>query len=65
MHKIQNRKPIQELSLIDDFLFTEAMLNRETAELVIRLILERALGISQTEPLLSGSYRHKASWKRY
>ena len=46
MYKIQNRKPIQELSLIDDFLFTEAMLNKETAELVTRLILERALGIN-------------------
>ncbi len=52
MHKIQNRKPIQELSLIDDFLFTEAMLNRETAELVIRLILERALGISPKELII-------------
>lgn len=46
MYKIQNKKPIQELSLIDDFLFTEAMLNKETAELVTRLILERVLGIN-------------------
>lgn len=44
--KTQNRRSIQELSLIDDFLFAEAMLNRETAELVARLILERALGIN-------------------
>ena len=46
MYKIQNRKPIQELSLIDDFLFAEAMLNKQTAELITRLILERALGIN-------------------
>ena len=44
--KTQNRKSIHELSLIDDFLFAEAMLNKETAELVTRLILERALGIN-------------------
>ena len=44
--KSQNRRSIQELSLIDDFLFAEAMLNKETAELVTRLILERALGIN-------------------
>lgn len=46
MNKLKNRKPLQELSLIDDFLFSEAMLNKETAELVTRLILERALGIN-------------------
>ena len=46
MYKFQKRKPIQELSLIDDFLFSEAMLNKDTAELVTRLILERALGIN-------------------
>lgn len=44
--KTQNRKSIQELSLIDDFLFAEAMLNNETAELLTRLILEHALGIN-------------------
>lgn len=42
----KTRKTIQELSLIDDFLFSEAMLNKTTAELVTRLILERALGIN-------------------
>lgn len=46
MNKFKNRKSLQELSLIDDFLFSEAMLNKETAELVTRLILERALGIN-------------------
>lgn len=46
MDKTKKRKPIQELSLIDDFLFAEAMLNKETAELVTRLLLERALGIN-------------------
>ena len=46
MNKLKNRKPLQELSLIDDFLFSEAMLNKETAELMTRLILERALGIN-------------------
>ncbi len=46
MYKIQKRKPIQELSLIDDFLFTETMLNKETAQLITRLILKRALGIN-------------------
>ena len=40
-----NRKSIYELSLIDDFLFTEALSHKETAELVTRLILDRALGI--------------------
>lgn len=45
MTKKHNRKSIQELSLIDDFLFTEAMSHKETAELIIRLILDRALGI--------------------
>ena len=44
--KTNHRKSIQELSLIDDFLFSEAMFNKETAELVTRLILERALGIN-------------------
>lgn len=43
MNKLKNRKPLQELSLIDDFLFSEAMLNKETAELMTRLILERFL----------------------
>ena len=52
MYKTQNRKPIRELSLIDDFLFTEAMLNRETAELVIGLILERALGITPKQLII-------------
>ncbi len=46
MYKIKKRKPIQELSLIDDFLFTETMLNKETAQLITRLILKRALGIN-------------------
>lgn len=45
MTKKHNRKSIQELSLIDDFLFTEAMFHKETGELVTRLILDRALGI--------------------
>lgn len=44
MYKIQNRKPIQELSLFDDFLFTEAMLNK------------KILFAAETQPLLSGSY---------
>ncbi len=52
MYKTKNRKPIRELSLIDDFLFTEAMLNRETAELVIGLILERALGITPKQLII-------------
>ena len=45
MNKLEKKKSIKELSLIDDFLFAEAMFNKETAELVTRLILERALGI--------------------
>ena len=45
MTKKHHRKSIHELSLIDDFLFTEAMSHKETAELVTRLILDRALGI--------------------
>ena len=45
MKNNNNRKSVQELSLIDDFLFTEVMLHKETAELVTNLILERALGI--------------------
>ena len=45
MSNKNNRRSIQELSLIDDFLFTEVMLHKETAELITKLILERALGI--------------------
>ena len=46
MGKRNARKSIQELSLIDDFLFTEVMLHKETGEIAVRLILERALGIN-------------------
>ena len=45
MSNESNRRCIQELSLIDDFLFTEAMFHKETAEIITSLILERALGI--------------------
>lgn len=45
MTKKHHRKSIHELSLIDDFLFTEVMSYKETAELVTRLILDRALDI--------------------
>ena len=38
----QDKKTIQELNLMDDFLMTESMLHEETAQRVARLIIERA-----------------------
>lgn len=39
------RKRIEELNLIEDFLFTEATMDEKTSELLMRLIIERATGI--------------------
>ena len=41
----QKRRTLKELNLLDDFLMTESMLHKETAELVARLIIERTTGI--------------------
>lgn len=38
----QDKKTIQELNLMDDFLMTESMFHEETAQRVARLIIERA-----------------------
>jgi len=37
------RKRIEELNLMDDFLFTEASADKQTSHILIRLIVERAL----------------------
>ena len=42
---MRNRKSITELNLIEDFLFTEASNDKETAELLMRLIIERATNL--------------------
>ena len=39
------KRSIYELDLLDDFLFTEASMDKQTSELLIRLIVERALGV--------------------
>ena len=39
------KKRIEELDLMDDFLFTEASTDSETAPLLMRLIIERATGV--------------------
>lgn len=41
----QTKKSIQELNLMDDFLLGEAMLHKETAVPVVKLIIERATGL--------------------
>ena len=40
------RRRIEELSLIDDFMFTEASVDKETAQILLRLIIKRATGLS-------------------
>lgn len=39
------RKSINDLNLMDDFLFTEASADEQTSDILIRLIVERALGM--------------------
>ena len=39
------KRSIYELDLLDDFLFTEASMDKQTSDLLIRLIVERALGV--------------------
>ena len=39
------KKQIEKLDLMDDFLFTEASTDPETAPLLMRLIIERATGV--------------------
>ena len=39
------KKRIEELDLMDDFLFTEASTDPQTAPLLMRLIIERATGV--------------------
>ena len=41
----ESRKTLQELSLMDDFLMTESMLHKETAEPIAKMIIERTTGI--------------------
>ena len=43
--KTNQRKSIEELNLIDDFMFTEASTDEETAELLFRIVIERATGL--------------------
>lgn len=40
------RRRIEELSLIDDFMFTEASVDKDTAQILLRLIIKRATGLS-------------------
>ncbi len=42
---MRNRRSITELNLIEDFLFTEGSNDKETAELLMRLIIERATNL--------------------
>ncbi len=39
------KKRIEELNLIEDFLFTEATIDEKTSQLLMRLIVERAIGL--------------------
>ncbi len=39
------KKRIEELNLIEDFLFTEATIDEKTSQLLMRLIIERAIGL--------------------
>ena len=39
------KKRIEELDLMDDFLFTEATIDPETAPLLLKMIIERAVGL--------------------
>ena len=39
------KKRIEELDLMDDFLFTEATTDPETAPLLLKMIIERAVGL--------------------
>ena len=45
MSEKRKRKPLEELDVIDDFLFYELMNNPSSAQLLARLVIERALGI--------------------
>ena len=39
------KKRIEELDLMDDFLFTEATIDPETGQLLLKMIIERAVGL--------------------
>lgn len=39
------RKGIEELKLLDDFMFNEAAMDTATANLLVKLVIERATGL--------------------
>lgn len=46
------KKTLEELNVIDDFLFTELLLHPESADLLVRLIIERATGLKVGELII-------------
>ncbi len=46
------KKSLEELNIIDDFLFTELLLHPKAAQLLVRLIIERSTGLNVGELII-------------
>ena len=59
--KQMNRKPLEEMNVIDDFLFTEIMSDEENGlevcRMILNCVLKRKVDASKAESVLCGSYR--------
>ena len=55
------KRSIYELDLLDDFLFTEASMDKQTSDLLIRLIVERALGV-KIGKLINEKYKKSTTY---
>ena len=49
---MKHKKSVMEMDLIDDFLFGESLMNPETADLMTKIIIERATGLKVKKLLI-------------